>query len=361
MNNPPLPPDDELYRALVERDASYEGIFVVGVRTTGVFCRSTCPARKPKRENVEFFRGSRDALFAGYRPCKRCRPLEPRGRPPDWLRPLLRELEGSPSTRIRDADLRARGLDPARVRRWFQSAHDMTFQAYQRALRLGGALDHLRGGEAVTHAAFDNGFESLSGFHDALKQLTGSTPARSRSATVVRMTRMLTPLGPVILGATDDALCLLEFADRRMLAKQIERVTRLLRCTIVPGSNDVLTEATSQIEAYLAGELHAFTLPLDLRGTEFQRAVWRGLLEIPYGETRSYAQQAVALGQPTAVRAVARANGDNRMAIVVPCHRVIGSDGKLTGYGGGLWRKKYLLSLEQQHAVAEGTLFAAAG
>lgn len=346
-----LPPADELYRALCERDAAYEGIFVVGVQTTGIFCRATCPARKPKPENVEFFRTTRDALFAGYRPCKRCRPLEPRGAAPAWLRPLLAELEAEPTSRIRDAELRARGLQPERVRRWFQATHGMTFQAYQRGLRLGGALEQLRNGGAVTEAAYDNGYESLSGFQDALRQVTGSSPAASRGAAVIRMTRFLTPLGPMVAAASDDALVLLEFADRRMLEKQVKRVTKLFDAALVPGTNGVLEETERQLAAYFAGERETFDLPLDPRGTDFQQAVWRQLRTIPYGATRSYGEQAAAIGQPSAVRAVARANGDNRIAIVIPCHRVIGSDGKLTGYGGGVWRKKWLLGLETKALV----------
>lgn len=342
-----LPPEGEMYRAFLERDTRYDGIFFTAVRTTGIFCLPSCSAKKPRRENLEFYATAKDALAMGYRPCKRCRPMERPGRTPEPIRRLLAELERDPTRRYRDDDLRARGLDPAAVRRWFKRHHGMTFQAYQRALRLGCALGKLARGEPVTRTAFDSGYDSLSGFQEALRRITGRSPARSRDVTVVHLTRVTTPIGPMLLGATDRGVCLLEFTDRRMLETQLRRVARHLDCVFVPGANEHARRLEAELEAYFAGALRTFETPLDMFGTPFQRRVWGALLQIPYGETRSYADQARAIGEPNAVRAVARANGDNRIAIVIPCHRVIGSDGKLTGYGGGLWRKRYLLELER--------------
>lgn len=349
-----LPPADELWRAFTARDPAYDGIFFAGVRTTGIFCRPTCPARKPLRENVEFFRTGREALFAGYRPCLRCRPLEPRGAAPAWLRPLLDEVDADPARRWRDADLRARGIEPERVRRWFKRHHGMTFHAYQRARRLGGALRHLSNGGPVTRTAFEHGWDSLSAFHEAVRRLTGRTPDRSRDTLVVLLSRVETPLGPMLAAASDDALRLLEFTDRRMLETQLERLQRRLSCVLVPGENEILRETERQLDAYFRGELRRFDLPLEPAGTDFQRSVWEGLRAIPYGTTRSYGEQARALGRPSAVRAVARGNGDNPIGIIVPCHRVVGADGSLTGYGGGLWRKKWLLDHERRHAGLAG-------
>lgn len=345
--NQPLPPPDQMWRAFSERDSRYDGVFFTGVRTTGIFCRPTCPARKPLRENVRFFATAAEAASAGFRPCLRCRPLEPRGAQPEWLTEVLESLERNPSRRIRDRDLREAGLDPARVRRWFKKHHGVTFQAYQRARRLGRALGQLTLGDDIVTTAYRNGYESLSGFNDALQQLTGDSPGRSRSRTPVHVTRVPTPLGPVIVGATDEALCLLEFADRRMLETQLRRIRKQLDAVLVPGETDITRRTAEQLEQYFAGERSQFDVPLKLGGTPFQRRAWEELRAIPYGETRSYGEQARRMGQPTAVRAVARANGDNRISIVIPCHRVIGSDGKLTGYGGGLWRKQRLLELER--------------
>lgn len=164
---------------------------------------------------------------------------------------------------------------------------------------------------------------------------------------VVHLDRIATPLGPMIAGATDEALCLLEFGERRTLATQLERLRTRLGYTMVCGGNAVIGRTLGQLEGYFAGALQRFDLPILDPGTEFQRTVWQALRSIPYGETRTYADLAAAVGRPSATRAVARANGDNRIALVIPCHRVIGADGSLTGYGGGLWRKRRLLELER--------------
>lgn len=348
MNAQPLPNPEEMYQALVARDASYDGIFFVGVRSTGIFCRPVCPARKPMRRNVDFFPSAREALAHGFRPCKRCHPLQPQGETPEPIRRLIEEIEADPSLRLRDGDLHDRGIEPATVRRWFKRHHGMTFHAYQRARRLANALGALADGGAVTHAAFDHGFESISGFQDALRRITGRSASASRDAVVVQLSRVLTPLGPMLMGATDGGVALLEFTDRRMLATQLQRLARRLKCVFVPGSTDTGRQLEAELAAYFDGTLREFRTPLRPAGTEFQQRVWQVLESIPYGETRSYGEQARLLGMPSAVRAVARANGDNPLAIVVPCHRVIGADGKLTGYGGGLWRKRWLLHHEQE-------------
>jgi AraC family transcriptional regulator of adaptative response/methylated-DNA-[protein]-cysteine methyltransferase len=344
-----LPPAPEMYRALCERDASYEGVFFAAVRTTGIFCRPSCRARKPKRENVEYYPSAREALVAGYHPCKRCRPLEPEGTTPDWLRPLIEEFEAHPSRRWRDADLRDLDLDPSRVRRWFQTHHGMTFHAYQRTRRLGLALGRIRHGDDLSQSAHEHGFESLSGFREAFARLFDETPGRSRTSASILVTRLLTPLGPMVIAAADEGVCLLEFADRRMLETQIKRIKRRVGGKLVPGSNDHTVQLEDELGRYFTGELSEFKVPLVSTGTEFQEACWGYLRAIPYGATRSYADEARALSRASATRAVGRANGDNRISIIIPCHRVLGSDGQLTGYGGGLWRKRFLLDHERKH------------
>jgi AraC family transcriptional regulator of adaptative response/methylated-DNA-[protein]-cysteine methyltransferase len=352
-----LPARAEMMRAFRNRNPSYDGLFFTGVRTTGVFCRPICSARKPKPENVEFFATARDALYSGYRPCLRCRPMEPSGSPPEWLRGLLTDLEEDPTRRWSDRDLERRGLHPDRVRRWFRKHHGMTFHGYCRARRLGLALEHIREGEGVSTTAYRHGYESLSGFNDAFRQLLGAPPSKAAGSgdQVIQVHRILTPLGPMIAGATEEALFFFEFSDRRRLERQLDRLRARLRCTLVPGHNELLRAVSEEIESYFAGDLREFSAPLAAPGTDFQREVWDELRRIPYGETRSYADVARSIGRPTAVRAVARANGDNRLAIFIPCHRVVGSDGTLTGYGGGLWRKRHLLELESR--VAPGSLF----
>jgi len=343
MIKPMLPPD-AMYRAVARRDPSYDGLFFTAVRTTGIFCRPICPARTPARSNVEFFSTAAEAEQAGYRACKRCHPTG--SHTPAWLQPLLAEIDGDRGRRWRDVDLRARGLEPARVRRWFRREHGMTFHAWLRARRVGRALATLREGETVTHVAYDSGFESLSAFYDAFRKLLDTTPGRPGAAQPLHFTRIDTPLGAMLAAARDEALCMLEFVERGTLESELKRLRRRLGASPVPAANAVLEQTQHELDAYFAGTLREFTVPLAPAGTEFQKRAWNILRTIEYGSTRSYGQQAVLVGQPTATRAVARANGDNPIAIIIPCHRVVGADGKLTGYGGGLWRKKWLLDHE---------------
>jgi AraC family transcriptional regulator of adaptative response/methylated-DNA-[protein]-cysteine methyltransferase len=344
--NHSLPDSKTLYSALVNKDSNFEGIFVVGVKTTGIFCRPTCSARKPKPTNVEFFDTAHDAILHGYRPCKVCTPMEHKGAAPGWLKPLLADINDDPLIRLKDSDLRTRGLDPSRIRYWFKKHHGMTFQAYLRALRIGQAFGRIRHGGKVAGTAFESGYESLSGFADQFKKTAGFSPSKSQERQLIATIRILTPLGPMLAGATDDGICLLEFIDRRMLETQLRRLSKLLNAECVPGFCKHFNKLHIQLEEYFSGKRREFDVPLLLPGTPFQQRVWAGLQMIPYASTCSYKEQAEAIGLPNAVRAVAKANGDNRIAIIIPCHRVIGADGELVGYGGGLWRKRYLLDHE---------------
>ncbi len=341
-----MPPITEMEQAYLKRDASYNGLFFLGVRTTGIFCRPTCPARKPLPHNVEYLPTARAALVAGYRPCKRCRPLELDEQPP-WASALLAEVEGDPSLRITDSDLKGRGIDPATVRRYFLRRYGMTFQAFTRARRLSGALNQIREGRALDTAVFESGYESHSGFRDAFMRTFSDTPGNYRNGECVFVSWLRSPLGPLVAGATADGICLLEFTDRRMLEGQFTTVRKLLGAPLIPGSNQHLERLQAELSTYFAGSLRSFSVPLVYPGTAFQRQVWEQLLAIPYAETRSYHELAAAIGAPKAVRAVGRANGLNRISILIPCHRVINKSGELGGYGGGLRRKQYLLDLER--------------
>jgi len=355
MSTETLPERRELIRAFLAKDSSYQGVFFTGVRSTGIFCRVGCPARTPREDQLEFFATTRDALYAGFRPCKRCRPMEREGEAPEWLKPLLTAVDQAHESRWSDADIRALKVDPDRVRRWFQKHHGMTFHAYARARRLGLALDQIRRGTSVVASALDHGYDSLSGFNEAFRNALGTNPTTAKDATVVHLTRIVTPLGPMLAGATENAVCLLEFADRRKLELQLRRVRKRFNAFFLAASNPILEQLKSELEKYFAGTLQQFTVPLVVPGSDFQQSVWEKLREIPYGSTVSYTNIAVALRAPRSVRAVARANGDNRIAILIPCHRVIGANGDLTGYGGGLWRKKRLLELEVSLRAASFT------
>jgi AraC family transcriptional regulator of adaptative response/methylated-DNA-[protein]-cysteine methyltransferase len=342
-----LPSRGEMERAFAAKDASYDGVFYVAVKTTGIFCRPSCPS-KPKLENVEFFPSVSACLFAGYRPCKRCHPLHATGTPPDWVDTLISRVEAAPDARIKAADLRELGITPERARRWFQQHYGMSFTAWCRGNRLAGAFMKIRKGSTLDDATFDSGFESLSGFRDAFTRAFGQAPGRSRhEGERVVVTLIESPLGPLVAGANDQGIVILEYTDRRMLEHNLKSMRRRFDCGIVPGQHPLLEQLRRQLAEYFQGERKDFTLPLASRGTPFQDKVWRELRRIPHGETISYDELAIRIGQPTAQRAVARANGMNYVCILIPCHRVIGKDGSLTGYGGGLWRKRLLLELER--------------
>jgi AraC family transcriptional regulator, regulatory protein of adaptative response / methylated-DNA-[protein]-cysteine methyltransferase len=343
-----LPSNQTMYRALVNRDATFEGIFCVGVKTTGIFCRPSCSARKPRPENVEYFASTRDALLGGYRPCSRCHPLEKEREAPKLVRRLCEAVEQAPEGKLTSANLVAMGIDPSTARRQFQRYHGMTFHAYHRARRMGLALHQVRNGGAVIEAQLDTGFDSASGFWKAFRRLFGTAPSYSAQIDCLQARTIETPLRAMLALADREGLRLLEFADRRSLENEIVRLRERLKCAIVPGNNAFLEVITQELAAYFAGTSMTFTVPLVLGGSAFERSVWEMLRLIQPGETWSYAELALRLGRASATRAVGRANGRNNLALVIPCHRVIGADGSLCGYGGGIWRKQWLLEHERQ-------------
>jgi AraC family transcriptional regulator of adaptative response/methylated-DNA-[protein]-cysteine methyltransferase len=342
-----LPSRPAMERAFLEGDVSFDGLFFTGVRTTGIFCRPSCPARKPKPENCEYFGTVKEAMFAGYRACKRCDPLGANGRPPEWVAKLIAQLDANPEARLRAADLLALGVEPARARRWFQQHHGMTFAAFCRARRLGRALGELRAGGSLDDAALGHGFESHSGFREAFAKQFGAPPGQARAGECITTALIESPVGPLLCGAVGQGICLLEFTDRRRIEKQMEAVNRRLGLALVPGDHPLLDRLRRELAEYFEGQRREFTLPLVAPGTEFQKRVWAELGRIPYGTTISYEELASRTGRPGAQRAVGTANGMNRIAIVIPCHRVVNKSGKLGGYGGGLWRKQLLLELER--------------
>jgi AraC family transcriptional regulator of adaptative response/methylated-DNA-[protein]-cysteine methyltransferase len=341
--------DEIFYQALLDRDASYEGFAYVGVKTTGIFCRFTCTARKPKRENVVFFTQSAQAIEAGFRACKRCRPL---GMPPtaDRARSLAEQVRADPLGRWDSKQLRELGFDPSSVRRAFRQQYGVTFAHFARTLRLGQAAEQLQQGGSVIQAQFEAGFESSSGFRDAISKLLGAAPAKWKGQAMLTGQWIETPIGAMLAVADAQGLRLLEFFDRTALPTEIERLQRKLG-PVTFGSNAILEQTARELAEYYEGRRTRFSIPVSQQGTEFEQLAWEELLRIPSGETRSYGEMARSMGRPQAVRAVARANGANQVAVLIPCHRVIGSDGKLVGYAGKLWRKKWLLEHERRMAA----------
>ena len=339
------------YKALLERKESFVGIFFVGVKTTSVFCIATCRARKPKKENVEFFSTFKDALDNGYRPCKVCRPTENANQAPEQVEKAILLVKNNPKEKITDFQLREMKISPEVVRRWFKKNYGMTFQAYQRMYRINNAFQELKFGKKTTHTAFDTGYESLSGFGYTFKKLIGKSPQQSKNKNVILINRLTTPLGPMFVCATDNGICLLEFVDRRMLETEFKDLQKLLNANIISGENEHIEQVKKEIDEYFSGTRKIFDVNLETPGTDFQNRVWKNLQEIEYGTTTTYQEQAQKINNPRAVRAVASANGYNRIAIVIPCHRVIGKDGKMTGYGGGIERKKWLIAHERNNIM----------
>ncbi|MBZ6378939.1 bifunctional transcriptional activator/DNA repair protein Ada [Pacificimonas aurantium] len=343
---------DRLYAALLARDPSYEGHAYVGVTTTGIFCRLTCPARKPKRENVEFFGDLSACLDAGYRPCKRCRPLDAPDHP--LIGPLMARMDAEPERRWRESDLVELGYDPSTVRRVFRRKFGMTFLQVARARRLGTAAKRLAREEAVIEAQLDAGYESGSGFREAFRKLIGAAPRMAKGQGVLAADWIDTPIGPMIAIADEVRLHLLEFNDRKALRSEIDRLVERQGRPVVHARTEPIETMAAALKAYFAGQAGLPDLPVGDHGTAFEKDVWRALAGIPLGDTRTYGQIAAGLGRPTATRAVARANGKNQLALLLPCHRVIGADGTLTGYAGGLWRKKWLLEHERRMIAKKG-------
>ena len=339
--------NDIMYQASFEKNSDFEGVFWMGVKTTGIFCRPTCTARKPKPENVEFFDNTKDAIKKGYRPCKVCKPLENPDETPVEIQKLMDELSADPSLKFKDYDLVKRGLEPANVKRWFLKHHGMTFHTFQRMLKINSAFKKLQQGENVLDVALDNGYESLSGFNDSFKNVFGVSPKNSKMEKIVDLKRIETPLGTMIACANENGICMLEFSDRKALPTELKEISKHFDANIVQGENPHFKTLEKELEEYFEGKLKDFTVPLAPVGTDFQKKVWKILRTIPYGTTRSYQQQSDILGIPKAVRAVANANGLNKISIIIPCHRVIGTNGTLTGYGGGIWRTQKLLELEK--------------
>ncbi len=339
---------DEMYSAIGKQGTSYEGIFFTAVKSTKIFCRPSCRARKPLAKNVTFYASIQEVLKNGYRPCKVCRPMENENETPQIIKDLIRDLHEKPYEKIKDFDLRQRGIEPATLRRWFNKHHKMTFQAYQRLIRINLGYHQIQSGKKVSDAAFENGYESLSGFNEGFKSLFGKAPTELDKNATIMLDRFTSKLGPMFIGATSRGICLVEFSDRKMLETEFKDLRKRLASVIVPGENSHIKTAKKQLTEYFEGNRKSFSVSLDTPGTEFQREVWKGLENIPYGKTSSYKNQAIALNRPNSVRAVANANGLNRVPIIIPCHRVIGSDGSLTGYGGGLPRKKWLLDHEKR-------------
>lgn len=335
--------DDQMaWAAFERRDRSWDGRVIGAVRTTGIYCKPSCPAKRPKRDNVEFFSTAAEARAAGYRPCLRCKPDEV-GRDRDAIAKAVGILERAEESPSLDDLGAAVGYAPHHFQRLFKRDLGVSPAEYGRALRAKRAQQQLQRNGRVTDAIYDAGYSGPSRFYEDARERLGMTPSAWRDGgrgETIRWTRFDSPLGPMLIAATAKGICRLTFDDSEA------SLTRLF-------PNATLVEDSGGMRALVEGALAAIErplaapeLPIDVAGTAFQEAVWKELRKIPPGETRSYAEIAAAIGQPKAVRAVGTANGDNHVAVLIPCHRVIRSDGSLGGYAGGIERKRKLLAAE---------------
>lgn len=335
--------DDQCWAVMQRRDKAYDGRFIVGVLTTGIYCRPSCAARQPLRANVRFFRDGADARAAGLRPCKRCLPDDV-GRDEAAVLAAIKAIQTSEEP-LALADLAARtGYSPTHFQRVFTRHTGLSPAAYARALREERAREALSEAGRVTDAIYDAGFSGPSRFYENMEGrmgMTASAWANGGKGATIHWAVVPTSLGDMLVAATGKGVCRLSFAEGREALEE-----RFPAAELVEGGAEfagLLKQVVDAVETPALGFDH---IPIDVKGTAFQEAVWRELRKIPAGETRSYAEIAAAVGKPKAVRAAGSANGANNVAVLIPCHRVVRSDGSLGGYAYGLPIKEELLKRE---------------
>jgi AraC family transcriptional regulator of adaptative response/methylated-DNA-[protein]-cysteine methyltransferase len=341
---------ETMWDAVRRRDPAYDGVFFVAVKTTGVFCLPTCKSRPPKRENVSFFASAAEAERAGYRACKRCRP-DRLGLPDPKVEAVRRACE-----RLASADeapslavlAREASLSPYHFHRVFRKATGVTPKAYAAEVRAKRAAERLRTAGTVTEAIYDAGYNSSSRFYAHSTARLGMTPTAARrggEGFVIRFAVGESSLGRVLVAATEKGVCCVMIGDDPdALVRELER--RFARAELVAGDGD-FERTVAAVVGLVEAPGQNLDLPLDIRGTAFQQKVWQALRAIPAGRTATYSEIARAIGRPEAVRAVGSACGANPIAIAIPCHRVVGAGGDLTGYRWGVERKRKLLDRER--------------
>jgi AraC family transcriptional regulator of adaptative response/methylated-DNA-[protein]-cysteine methyltransferase len=346
-------PEAGWWNAVLARDASLDGDFFFGVSSTGVYCRPSCPAKRPRRENVTFFRRPEDAEKAGYRACLRCRPKSASRNPQtDAVKRICRYIElhlDEPVTLERLGT--AFGLSPFHLQRTFKKALGITPRAYADSCRIRLLKRNLQAGQSVTHALYDAGYSSSSRLYERTASQLGMTPDKYRRGAVaaaIRYTCTDSPLGRMLVAATDKGICAIQFADTD--DELTEGLKREFPFASRRRDDEGMRPWTKTLLDHISGHRLSRALPLDIQATAFQRRIWTHLQSLPFGATESYGQVAKAIGRPTAARAVARACATNSVAVAIPCHRVVREDGEMGGYRWGIERKRALLQLEQRSA-----------
>jgi AraC family transcriptional regulator of adaptative response/methylated-DNA-[protein]-cysteine methyltransferase len=349
MKPTPIVDADACYQAVVARDRSQDGRFVTAVRTTGIYCRPSCPARTPHRENVEFYRTPAEAEAAGYRPCKRCSP-NTQAFEADLAEQICRYVDAHLDQKLSLDELGQQVvISPQHLQRMFKRALGISPREYIAARRLDHLKTRLKAGDTVTEALYDAGFSSSSRLYENAPEKLGMTPADYRSgARGLTMQYTIAPcsLGHVLVAATEQGICSVMLDDDADTL--IDKLHEEFHGAAIEAGDEALSELLAGVLAYIEGKQPHVELPLDIRGTAFQQRVWQALQQIPYGETRTYSEVAESMGRPEATRAVASAIAHNHIAVVIPCHRVIRQDGTMGGYKWGLSRKEVLLQREHE-------------
>jgi AraC family transcriptional regulator, regulatory protein of adaptative response / methylated-DNA-[protein]-cysteine methyltransferase len=343
-----IPDEATCWQAVMDRDSRYAGQFYFGVRSTRIYCRPGCPARSPRQEQVTYFASGAEARSAGYRPCRRCHPDELQSAQEELVARIRRLLEESAEIPSLAELARQVGFSPYYLQRMFKAATGLTPRQYASSQRVERLKQNLKGGQDVTSAMYEAGYGSASRLYTRAQRELGMTPGMYRKGgkgMTIHYTTFDTTLGRALLAATERGLCKVSFGnDDGDLQAQLTAEFSQAHCD---RDDAGLAGWAETFAGYLRGEATRLDLPLDVQGTDFQMRVWSALRQIPYGQTRTYAQLAETIGMPAAVRAAAHACAVNPVAVVTPCHRIVRSDGGLGGYRWGLERKQKLLATEQ--------------
>lgn len=349
---------EEMWSAVMARDNANDGHFVFAVRSTGIYCRPSCPARRPRRDQVQFFLVPEAAENAGFRACRRCRPQTTNIVDPALalVAQVCRALDTTVAEPLTLTALSERtGVSPHHLQRTFKRVMGITPREYAEAGRLGQFKSRVRSGASVTTALYDSGYGSSRGLYEKSSAQMGMTPAvyrRGGRGMIVNYTLCDSPLGRLLVAATEKGVCAVSLGESDL---ELERALQdEYPAATIARDDQGLQSSVNAILEHMHGKRPHLDLPLDVQATAFQRQVWQALQEIPYGSTTSYGEIAKRIGRPSAVRAVARACASNRVAMVIPCHRVVGKDKQLTGYRWGVERKGKLLEREQREARKTG-------
>lgn len=354
----PFDSDEAKWKAVLTRDAAADGAFVYAVRTTGIYCRPTCASRRPRRENAEFHADGSAAERAGYRPCQRCRPQEAplAQRHAASVARACRLIKASDELPSLDELAQVAGMSRFHFHRVFKSITGLTPKAYGAAWRAERVRAELLNSETVTEAIYDAGFHSSGRFYAGSNRMLGMTPQRYRAGgegMEIRFALGECSLGTILVATSENGICAISLgSDPEQLLQEFQ--DRFANARLVPGGKD-FDAWVAKVVGFVEAPGVGLSLPLDIRGTAFQQRVWQALTEIPVGTTISYAELAERIGSPRSVRAVARACASNTIALAIPCHRVVRSDGALSGYRWGVERKRALLEREQNHELLGGS------